>query len=168
MPQEVLILLPSNLQTFMIFLCQRKSSLTVFKSSNFHDFFVQKTHLILQTSNLQTFMNFFVYGKAPSFWSSNLQTFMIFFVYEKTPILPSSNLQTFMMFLHTIEGSDVTVFKSEVLPVIFHDGYFKVWKSFKIDTAYYTNQSLLSRGDKIKQVAHHVNDLHLPQVQTKS
>ncbi len=68
------------------------------------------------------------------------------------------------MFLHTIEGSDVPVFKSEVLPIIFHDGfhdgYFKVWKSFKIDKAYYTNQSLLSRGNKIKQVAHHVNDLH--------
>jgi hypothetical protein len=51
-----------------------------------------------------------------------------------------------MMFLHTIEGSDVTVFKSEVLPIIFHDGYFRVWKSFKIDTAYYTNQILTVKG----------------------
>jgi hypothetical protein len=165
-----------------------KSNLTIFKSSNFHDFlcakwslillssnlqtfmtfFVQKKHLILQTSNLQTFMNFFCVWEGsilPVFKPSN---FYDFFVYEKAPILPSSNLQTFMMFLHTIEGSDVTIFKSEVLPIIFHDGYFKVWKSFKMDTAYYTNQSLLSRGDKIKQVAHHANDLHLPQVQTKS
>ncbi len=130
-------------------LCAKEASnLTDFESSNFHESFCVWEGSIL-----------------PVFKSSN---FYDFFVNNKAPILLPSNLQTFMMFLHTIEGSDITVFKSEVLPIIFHDGYCKVWKSFKIDKAYYTNQSLLSRGDKIKQVAHHRNNLHLPQVQTKS
>jgi hypothetical protein len=151
----------------MISCAKGRSNLTAFKSSNFHDFLCKEGSILTAFKSSKTFMIFLCQRKSDLtvFKSSN---FHDFFVQKKHLILQTSNLQTFMNLFAYEKGSDITVFKSEVLPIIFHDGYCKVWKSFKIDKAYYTNQSLLSRGDKIKQVAHHRNNLHLPQVQTKS
>ncbi len=89
----------------MIFLCQRKSNLTFFKSSNFHDFFVQKKHLNLD------------------FKSSNFHEYFCVWEVCILPVFKSSN---FYDFFHVWEGSNLTVFKSSN----FHDVFAhnrRVW-----------------------------------------